>query len=92
MLTGCDASFKKLDFSESFCVDQFPRIVELEYQKFKLQFVIFDGEFFSDDITINFLSEELLLQHCGAILVISGYSFAVMCRYHLGEFDVFDSN
>ena len=54
-----------------------------------LQFLIFGSQFISNDIAINVLSEKLLLQDCGEILVISSFSFAVMCLYHLGKIYVF---
>ena len=54
-----------------------------------LQFLIFGSQFISNDIAINVLSEKLLLQDCGKILVISSFSFAVMYLYHLGKIYVF---
>ena len=54
-----------------------------------LQFLIFGSQLVSNDMSINVLSEKLLLQDCGEILVISGFSFAVMYLYHLGKIYVF---
>ena len=48
-LTGWHVNFKKLGSSGSLFFDQFPGTNELEYQKCMLLFLIFDGEFFSND-------------------------------------------
>ena len=86
-----DANFKQLGFKEMPYTDEFPRELNLENNLcFVKSFVCHDGEFVSDDAAINFVSKELLQGNCGAIVIINGYSIAIM--YQKEKIFVFDSH
>ena len=87
-----DSNFKRLGFTESLFVDQFPTTIKLEGYNCSIEFSIHNGEFVSDDIVINFVSERLLSEHCGVIFVIDGYSFAIMVDDRNQDFYIFDSH
>jgi len=85
-----DSNFKRLGFTETPFVEQFPKIVFIEGQECNIRFDVVDGEFTCNNTTINFVSEELLLSHCGVVIVIRGYSISI--KFYLNEFFVFDSH
>jgi len=84
-LSEGDSNFKRLGFRETPFVDQFPK-----GQECNIEFKVFDGEFSSNDFVINFISDELLFKHAGALIVISGYSIVV--TFYGKEYFVFDSH
>ena len=85
-----DKNFKKLGLTESPYIDQFPKNIVLDEQTISLEFIDFHGEFVSNDMTINFVEEEMLLQHSGALFVIEGYTISII--FQNNKFYVFDSH
>ena len=88
ILNQGDANFKQLGFTKSPYVDEFPRQLMLENYLCSIDCFMHHGEFVSKDTAVNFVSKELLTSNCGAILVISGYSVAII--FQQGKFHVFD--
>ena len=90
ILTEGDSNFKRLRFTESPFLDQFPKKVFVDDQECGIEFNIVHGEFRSNDIAINFISDELLFRHSGALIILCGYSIAV--TFYGREYFVFDSH
>jgi len=90
ILSEGDSNFKRLGLRETPFIDQFPNMIMVEEQECNTEFKVFDGEFSPNDITINFISEDLLFRHSGALIVISSYSIAV--TFYSREYFVFDSH
>lgn len=85
-----DKNFKQLGLTQYPYVDQFPKVVFIEEYDCKVKFELYDGEFTIDNIAINFISQEMLFQHCGAILIVREYCIAVM--FNGTKFFIFDSH
>jgi len=91
ILNEGDFNFKRLGFTESPFVDQFPKIIKIEGQECNVNFDdVIDGGFCSNDITINFVTKDLLSSQSGALIVIKGYSIAII--FNNNEFFIFDSH
>eukprot|EP00111_Clytia_hemisphaerica_P012168 TCONS_00035743-protein len=74
-----DLNFKKLGITgQSPFVEEFSKTIDIGGSTCALNFNIFEGYFESGNISVNFVQEELLLQHSGAVLVIAGNCLAVM--------------
>ena len=81
---------RSVGITESPYIDQFPKILILENQQFNFEFLSLPGELISNDIAINFFSDELLVQNWGAIFLINGYSVAMIHNQKI--YYVFDSH
>ncbi len=74
-----DLNFKKLGISgQSPFIEEFSKTIDIGGSTCALTFNIFEGYFEAGNISVNFVQEDLLLQHSGAVLVIAGNCLAVM--------------
>ena len=81
-----DLNFKKLGISgQSPFIEEFSKTIDIGGSTCALTFNIFEGYFEAGNISVNFVQEDLLLQHSGAVLVIAGNCLAVM-RYNKNYF------
>eukprot|EP00111_Clytia_hemisphaerica_P017204 TCONS_00050917-protein len=84
-----DLNFKKLGITgQSPYIEEFSKVIEIGNSTCALNFNIFEGYFETGNISVNFVQEELLLQHSGAVLVIAGNCLAVM--HYNKKYFVFD--
>ena len=90
VLNEGDKNFKRHGYAEMPFIDQFPKNILLEQQELKLEYLCYDAEFVSNDIVINFVTDDLLFHHDGSIILINGYSIAVI--FHARHFFLFDSH
>eukprot|EP00111_Clytia_hemisphaerica_P017724 TCONS_00052432-protein len=87
-----DLNFKKLGITgQSPYIEEFSKTIEIGNSTCTLDFNIFEGYFVTgDNISVNFISEEILMQHSGAVLVISGNCLGVM--HYNKKYFLFDSH
>eukprot|EP00111_Clytia_hemisphaerica_P015048 TCONS_00044307-protein len=84
-------NFKKLGITgQSPYIEEFSKVIEIGDSTCVLNFNIFEGYFETGNISVNFVQEELLLQHSGAVLVIAGNCLAVM--HYNKKYFFFDSH
>ena len=90
ILTEGDNNIKRLGFTQSPYVDEFPQTIQIEKHDCSFQFTLCTGEFEGDDIAINFVCEENFQHYDGSIFVSEGYSVAIMKQNF--NYYVFDSH
>ena len=91
VLNQGDFNFKNLGITrQSPLIEEFQKEVTIGNSICSLDFNIVEGYFEDEGISVNFVNEELLLQHSGAVLVIAGNCLGVM-RYN-EKFFIFDSH
>lgn len=90
ILTEGDLNFKQLGFTEYPYVDQFAKAIYIEDQKCAVDYSeIIEGEFVNGEVAINFVNNDTTFNYSAALIIIKGYTIAVMFG---NDFYVFDSH
>ena len=91
VLNQGDLNFKNLGITrQSPLIEEFQKVVAIGNSICSLDFNIVEGYFEEEGISVNFVNEELLLRHSGAVLVIAGNCLGVLCNNE--KYFVFDSH